>query len=381
MALEVDGNMIADHFNRDFNVIYLRVVQGCNLNCSHCFTLGNRDAFKLADLNQVSKFLKVLKAKLDPKGAVFYIHGGEPFMAPYDYLAKVNTLIRENFIGTKLNIVPQTNLMYEVDSKYVEFLKSEYSGHIGVSWDHGIRFGSTTGALNEDLFLKNFKFLVSQGIEMAVAITVQKKLLELSPIDVVKKLAGATSIDFEFLTMFDEKTKNMKVSNTDWAVFYDEMVRFYANNDTSWSLPQVDLMTKSFLENRIYQCKCNCCQNRTFTMNCNGTVGLCPDETYFAPISTVNEMASDWDAFRKKAEVAYMKQLNEVYNPVCNQCEHFELCGGNCELSLFNENENECPLSKNTISYQLNNLSIFKDKLDIAKNNLIELRQRIPECH
>ncbi len=343
--------------------------------------MGNRDKYKLANLNQIEKFLKALKINLNPKGAVFYIHGGEPFMAPLEYLKNVNDLIREVFSATKFNIVPQTNLMYEIDKNFVSFLKKEYSGHIGVSWDHGIRFETTSKGLSEGLFLKNFSTLVDANIDMAVAITVQKKLLEADPISILKKLNGATSIDFEFLTMFDEKTKEMKVSNTDWAMFYDQIVRYYVENDTSWSLPQVDLMTKSFIENRIYQCKCNCCQNRTFTMNCNGTIGLCPDETYFAPISTVEEVYSDWDGFRKKAEVAYMKQLNDVYNPVCNQCEHYELCGGNCELSLFNENENECPLSKNTISFQLKNLSAFQNKLNIAKNNLIELRQRGPECH
>lgn len=369
------------HFSEDFVVIYLRVVQGCNLNCAHCFTLGNKDKYELADLNQIESFLNAIKENINPKGAVFYIHGGEPFLAPLDYLSSVNKVIKKVFSEIRLNIVPQTNLMYTVDSKMVDFIFDEYNGHIGVSWDYGIRFQTTTSALNENLFLKNFKFLAENKVEMAVAITVQKNLLTQNPVSILDSLSGAKSIDFEFLTMFDEKTRNLKVSNAEWSEFYFKIVKHYSENQTTWSLPQLDLLTKSILENKIYQCKCNCCQNRTFTMNCNGTVGLCPDEAYFSPISTVKELANDWLGFQKKAELAYTIQLGQELNPLCMKCEFFDFCGGNCEASLFNENDEECPLSKKSIEYQFNNIEIFNAKLVEAKHNLIELRERGPVCH
>ncbi len=84
-------------FSKEFNVVYLRVVQGCNLNCTHCFTLGNKDPIMFTDLSVVDKFLTSIRQRVDPQKATFYIHGGETFLAPLEYLSSVNDLIRERF--------------------------------------------------------------------------------------------------------------------------------------------------------------------------------------------------------------------------------------------------------------------------------------------
>lgn len=363
-------------FNQEFNVIYLRVVQGCNLNCTHCFTLGNKDKYKLAPLEQIESFLSSIKQNVNPQKAVIYIHGGEPFLAPLDYHRKVNGLIRDIMGSTIIDIIPQTNLMYKIDDEYIEFIKKEYNSHIGVSWDHKIRFGSTTSGLSENLFLENFKKLVDADVEIAVAITVHKYLVEEDVTKIIPKFNGAKSLDFEFLTYFDDQTKNLKVDNTKWSNFYTKLVQYYSNNETTWSMPLVDLFTKSVKENRIYQCKCNCCLNRTFTMNCNGTVGLCPDETYFAPISTVAEVNSNWNTFANKALQKHAIQISRPIHPLCQSCEFYDYCGGNCEEQLFGENDIECPMSQQALRYQFSNMDKFKTKLVNAYKNLPELKER-----
>lgn len=363
------------HFDSEFIVVYLRVVQGCNLNCTHCFTLGNRDRFRLAEIENIRNFLRGIREKVNPSKVVFYIHGGEPFLAPREYLSRVNGAIREFFSDIRHDIIPQTNLMYRVDDEFVRFVKQEYRGNIGVSWDVGIRFGSTLGSLGEDLFLRNFRFLATAGVDMAVAITVQRHLLNHDPIELARKLNGATSLDFEFLTTFDEKTCDLKVRNEEWAPYFERIVRYYSENETTWAMPQVDLFTKSFLENKLYRCKCNCCSNRTFTLNCDGTIGLCPDEAYFAPISDIREFSDDWSSFRSKAAAVHARQLAASTMPVCMSCEFFEACGGNCDAHLFTEGEQECPLSRSSLRYQFANLGVFKKKLGRAHERLPELRE------
>lgn len=365
------------HFDSGFNVIYLRVVQGCNLNCTHCFTLGNRDRYELAPYEQVRNFLSTIKNNVNPKSGVVYIHGGEPFMAPLSYHRELNQIIKEEMGSTYINIIPQTNLMYKIDDEYIDFIKKEYNGHIGVSWDYKIRFGSTSSGLNEDLFLSNFKKLVDNGIEIAVAITVHKYLVDQNVENIVKKFDGAKSLDFEFLTYFDEKTKNLKVDNVEWSNFYSELVRYYSDNKTTWSLPLVDLFTKSVNENKIYQCKCNCCQNRTFTMNCNGTVGLCPDETYFDPLSTVNEMVNNWEGFVKAASDKHAVQIARTIKKLCMSCEFYDYCGGNCEEQLLNDEDLECPMSRKALKYQFDNMDKFKMKMKQAYTNLPELKGKV----
>ncbi len=360
-------------FKDEFNVIYVRVVQSCNLNCSHCFTNGNKDKFSIAKLEDVEKYLRAIRVNVNPKKAVFYIHGGETFLAPLSYLHNVNELIREVFDETSITIVPQTNLLINVDDKFVQFIRDEYSSEIGVSWDYKIRFQNDKPQLSEARFFKNLDKLIREDINVAISITVQKNLLELDPIKLIQQFNGVKSIDFELLTIFDQTTLNLKVSNILWSQYLKKIVDYYIENNTTWSLPQVDLFTKSIFENKIFRCKCDCCNNRTFTLNPNGTVGLCPDTTYYKPVSNVDEITTDWPKFEQKAvEVIAQRQALKI-NKLCLGCEFYDICGGNCEDSLFTEGEDECPLSKSVIRYQFQNIDKFYNKLQNAYSNLPEL--------
>lgn len=359
-------------FNTDFNVIYTRVVQGCNLNCSHCFTAGNRDPIKIARLDVVEKFLRAIRKNVNPKKATFYLHGGETFLAPVSYLHEVCDLIDRLYDQTTRIIVPQTNLMYTLDDGVLDFLHSRCDSEVGVSWDHKIRFSSD---VQERLFWKNLDILLKNNINVAIAITTQKHLLELDPIELAKKFDGVKSIDFELLTVFDEKTQQIKVRNVPWAIWLKKLVEYYAENDVSWSMPQVDMFTKSISEGHTLDCKCNCCAQRTFTLNPWGSVGLCPDRAYYRPLSNVDEMVNDWDTFAAKALDEIVQRKEEKMASVCYNCEFFEVCGGNCEVDLFWPDEDECPLSKSVIRYQQQNIVKFIHKLDIAKTNLIELHK------
>jgi len=364
-----------NHFNKDFLVIYLRVVQGCNLNCAHCFTLGDRDPYKLIDLKYVTSFLKQIKIKINPKKATVYIHGGETFLAPLGHLAEINKIIKKELRDTLVNIIPQTNLMYEINEEYIDFIKNEYSCEMGVSWDYKIRFKKEGSHLDENLFFKNLKKLTKEQINLSVAITVQKYLLDCDVAELLPRFNGVKSLDFELLTIFDEKTKKLKVNNEEWSDFYFKIVDYYSRHKTTWSLPQVDLFTKSVLENKIFNCKCNCCQHRTLTLNCNGTIGLCPDDAYVNPLSDIEEFEFNWNSFKEKSLHAHLKYLAQELQPMCANCDFLDLCGGNCEQALFNEDDNECPLSKKVLKHQKENLHLFEKKLQEAKFNLIELKQ------
>jgi radical SAM protein with 4Fe4S-binding SPASM domain len=360
-------------FNKDFNVVYIRVVQGCNLNCTHCFTLGNRDPIQLTDLRVIERYLNAIKKNVDPEKITFYIHGGETFLAPLGYLKKVNDLIRGIFNGKRFDIVPQTNLTFKVGHEFLNFVREEYNNNIGVSWDADIRFNNSK---QEALFVKNLRTLIDEGIKTNISITVQKYLLKHDPIKVVKQFDGACAIDFELLTTFDEKTKDIKVNNNEWSDWYDKVVDYYQHHDTTWCLPQVDLFVKSFTSGTIFDCKCNCCDKRTFTLNPNGSIGFCPDRTYVEPLFTVDSMESEWEKVEEKAIEVMVKKIADSYgNEMCITCEHYDFCGGNCESDLF-DNTDECPLSRKTLTRIKENLTDFKKLfLDKAKPNLIELRQ------
>ncbi len=359
-------------FNKDFNVVYIRVVQGCNLNCTHCFTMGDRDPIKLTELSLIERYLKAIKKNVDPNKITFYIHGGETFLAPLPYLKSVNDIIRRIFKGKRFDIIPQTNLTFKVGQEFVDFVRTEYNNNIGVSWDADIRYIHNR---QEQRFFKNVKFLLSEGVRTNISITVQRHLLKHDPIEVVNKFEGVESIDFELLTTFDEKTRDLKVKNDEWSVWYDKVVEHYQTQTVSWCLPQVDLFVKSFTSGTIFDCKCNCCDKRTFTLNPNGTVGFCPDKTYVEPLFTVDALESRWEEVEEKAiEVVVKKIADSHLSTLCTTCEHYDFCGGNCESDLFDDT-GECPLSRKVLSRIKRNTNTFerlyKEK---AKLKLIELR-------
>lgn len=372
-------------FSNEFNVIYLRVVQGCNLNCKHCFTLGDKDPYMLTDLRHIEKFLYSIKKNVDPQKATFYIHGGETFLAPYSHLSAVNNLIRNTFPEIPKDIIPQTNLLYKVDDEFIEFIKTEYRGTIGVSWDADIRFGSISinkKTEQEKLFFGNLKKLIESGINVHISITAQKYLLNYDPIEIVNMFNGVDSIDFELLTTFDEQTRSLRPNNQKWAFWLDTLVDYYQNNETSWCLPQIDLFTKVLMGGNLFDCKCNCCDKRTFTLNPNGTVGLCPDKTYIEPFSTTDEMCDDWESFQTKSlDIVINKLVEMKEHEMCYSCEHYDICGGNCDSSLFDDTD-ECPLSKKVITRIRNNQETFiKLYENRAKKNLTELRTNYHEIH
>lgn len=364
-------------FERNDVVIFLRVVQGCNLNCSHCFTLGNEDKLLTTPFEYVEKFLSAIKKNIDPLRGVVYLHGGETFLAKLSYLREVTTLVRQLY-GNKMGIIPQTNLVYKIDEEYIDFIKEHCDGHIGVSWDAKIRFGSIkseNAVRQERLFFSNLDKLIQAGIKVHINMTVQKHLLEYDPIEIAKKFAGVNSIDFEHLTVFNETTAKLKPNLKAWALWLDKLTEYYQYMDVSWCLPQIDLFTQSLQSGMTYQCKCNCCDRRTHTLNPNGSTGFCPDNSYIDPSSHVDVMVSDWPTYAEKAHEAFIKRLTTLNTENCFQCEHYNECGGNCEDTLFDDS-GECPLSKLTIGRIKQHKNDFIKLLDQrSKKNLLEFNK------
>lgn len=367
-------------FERNDIVVFLRVVQGCNLNCSHCFTLGNQDQILTTPFEYVEKFLTAIKKNVDPTRGTVYLHGGETFLAKLDYLKQVTSLVHELY-GDSFGIIPQTNLIYTIDQEYIDFIKNHCDGHIGVSWDAKIRFGSikTEHTLKQEkLFFDNLKLLIAEGIKVHIGITVQKHLFEYDAHEVARMFEGVNSIDFEHLSVFNETTEKLRPNLVQWANWLDKLTDYYQHNEVSWCMPQIDLFVKSIEDGQTYQCKCNCCDRRTFTLNPNGTTGFCPDNSYIDPSSHVNVAHENWELFTEKAHEAFIHRLSTLNTENCFSCEHYNECGGNCEDTLF-DGSGECPLSKRTIARIKENHQVFLDLLqNRSTKNLLEFTKGTP---
>jgi radical SAM protein with 4Fe4S-binding SPASM domain len=319
----------------------------------------------------VDKYLAAIRKNVNPQKATFYIHGGETFLAPISYLRDITKLIHKHYPDIRKDIVPQTNLTFKIKQDFLDYIREDCYNSLGVSWDADIRFDNKK---QEDLFFKNLKILLDEGIRVNISITAQRHLLNYDPIEIAKMFEGVDSIDFELLTTFDEKTRDLKPNNKLWADWLDRLVDYYQHNEVSWCLPQVDLFTKTLIHGQLYECKCNCCDKRTFTLNPNGTVGFCPDRTYIEPQATVDDLTDNWQLFEEKGAKIISEKMFDEQNAMCFSCEHYDICGGNCDSTLFDDTD-ECPLSKKVVSRVRNNINRFAHLYnERAKSNLIELR-------
>ena len=223
-------------FERDDVTIFVRVQQGCNLNCTHCFTLGNEDKVQTTPFEYVDQFLTAIKANVDPTRGTIYLHGGETFLAKMSYLRQVTARIKELYPSEDFKIIPQTNLVFKIGDEFIDFIKTHCNGHIGVSWDAKIRFGSIkteNQVRQEKLYFANLKKLLDAGVKVHISITAQRHLLAVNPLKIAEMFAGVNSIDFELLTTFDEKTRDLRPNLKKWAQWLDVLVDHYQHNEVS----------------------------------------------------------------------------------------------------------------------------------------------------
>lgn len=118
------------------HLVYLRVFEGCNLHCKHCFIPSNPKRMSLED---IAKVPDQLRSKIKP-GAVILIqwHGGEPTLMGPDYIRRGIEILREEGPEFVWRHGIQTNLM-SFDSEWAQLYHDEFGGEVGVSWDPKIR--------------------------------------------------------------------------------------------------------------------------------------------------------------------------------------------------------------------------------------------------
>lgn len=342
-------------FNQESINIFVRAVQSCNLNCTHCFTMGDRDPVKILDQLDLFKFVSSISKNVRPKNTKIYLHGGEPFLASEKELTEIANICKNTFRNSVMTI--QSNLAFPLKDWHLDFMKKYCNSFIATSWDADIRFRSQK---QEELFFKNLKILESHGIKYAVHLTVQDKLLARNPIEVVKLFPNAELLEFEHMTVFDDRTRSIAPNNREWDEWYLEVVKYYVNNKPKWELPLLQMFQQNINAHDVFGCKCNCCADASFTINADGTTGLCGDTTYWNPLSDVDEMTYDWKSFEDKALDEIIRRRGYEPHEMCYSCDLFEYCGGNIEHETFDDS-GECVMGRSAMRYQLENQELFKE--------------------
>lgn len=118
------------------HLVYVRIVEACNLHCEHCFIPANPKRMQMQDIAAMPDHLR---ARI-PAGSRILLqwHGGEPTLLGPDWLREA--------IGTVERLAPemqwlhgiQTNLM-TYSPAWADLYRTRFGGEVGVSWDPEIR--------------------------------------------------------------------------------------------------------------------------------------------------------------------------------------------------------------------------------------------------
>jgi sulfatase maturation enzyme AslB (radical SAM superfamily) len=121
----------------DFDhLFYLRIFEGCNLHCDHCFIPSNPKKMDLDHFPLAAEKLMGISKSGDT--LLVQWHGGEPTALPAGYFRQAIGGINAGVTDRKVVHGIQTNLMTYNDD-WRDIFREYFDSSVGVSWDYEIR--------------------------------------------------------------------------------------------------------------------------------------------------------------------------------------------------------------------------------------------------
>jgi len=154
------------------HLVYMRVFEGCNLHCRHCFIPANP---KRMTLDQMARVPEIV-ATFAPEGQRIMLqwHGGEPTLFGAGWLERAIETIEARGAGWRWQHGIQTNLM-SYDQSWADLYRARFAGEVGVSWDPEIRQtrrrDPASNADYEARFWRRMERLLADGLSPYLVVT------------------------------------------------------------------------------------------------------------------------------------------------------------------------------------------------------------------
>lgn len=164
------------------HLVYLRVFEGCNLRCAHCFIPSNPRRFAPERFADVST---MLSGRI-PDGSTVLLqwHGGEPTLMGVDYVRQGISDIHASGERYTWRHGIQTNMML-YDARWRDLFHEHFGSEAGISWDPIIRMDKSGNPNSHPAVRKTFEAnlerMIQDGITPYVVVTVTKTLFEAYP--------------------------------------------------------------------------------------------------------------------------------------------------------------------------------------------------------
>ncbi len=375
------------------HLIYIRLFEGCNLFCEHCFIPHNPkkiqfEYFQSHIWNDLEKYSNIVK------GQKLYLqwHGGEPTILGADYLEDCIKSV-ENQMLYPLEHGIQTNLLnFQNDKeKWIRIYKKYFNSEIGVSWDYAIRHHKIKGIDNikqaspenlileqkswEELFWLNVKDLIEQEIEPYLVVTFTKDFIKRfkNPFEFFDFMSekGIKKLNFERITkngmarIFWDK---IGLNNLEYAQGMSKFYKAYRiwkknNPEISFNISPFDGLQQSIenlskSKNMGYGCWSGHCDTTFHTIDAHG---------YKKGCTALNseEDNSNRDLTQIKNKVFWIKSQEilpqrQKRQEECTTCEFLSICSSGCLSVEKFDSSGECSGAKTLFKtiqyYQLENL-------------------------
>lgn len=335
------------------HLVYVRIFEGCNLYCKHCFIPANS---KKISLNTLKTLAASLSKKIAPGSKILLQwHGGEPTALGPEFLVKSLEAVEEGNKDYGFHFIHsiQTNLM-NYDEKWRDVYKKYFGSSIGVSWDPKIRLihkgDDSSNKKYEEIFNRNINKLVEDGIDPYLVVTGTKIFFETFkyPSSFFDKLEkwGIYNAHIERVTETGYARNNWDEIGLNNKEYSDYMGRFAkAYYQYSKLLKRtVNLSPFDGLKNSIerlkngedggYGCLSGDCDSKFHTFDANGYKQGC------------TALTSEYD--NKKAEVQVISFVGSIAKQrkdrrqSCDDCKFKTICSSGCLATNKFDESGEC---------------------------------------
>lgn len=334
------------------HLVYLRVFEGCNLHCEHCFIPSNPKRMTLEDIGRVPE---TLRGRIAP-GSIILIqwHGGEPTLMGADFVRQGIELLRENGPEYHWRHGIQTNLM-SFDAKWAQLYHDEFGGEVGVSWDPKIRLLNRHARESNPEFNRRFDEklaeLVASGLTPYLVVTAAGTLFEAfpNPFDFFQHWIdrGVQHVHLERITETGYARQNWERVGLNNASYSDKMSRwaraYWAFKASRHGMPPLFLSPFENLidsisslksgQPRAHGCWSGTCDTRFHTIDGQGYKFGCTALTSEQGNRNSNhglELGSDLQARR------------EIRQYDCHRCPFRSVCSSGCLALNFDDGSGEC---------------------------------------
>jgi radical SAM protein with 4Fe4S-binding SPASM domain len=316
--------------------VYVKATDTCNLNCSHCYTSGNKGKKVFFNPEVVSDFLIQMTRAHQVESARLLYHGGEPMITPLQSLWQFYELTRNSIQGVSYGI--QTNLVYPLTDEKIKFFETVI-GEVGMgtSWDAKIRFGSAVpGAAQQQLELweKNVRLLSEKGFRLTLMVSLSKYLIQnYEPEQIIQYAIdlGFKYILFERITSDGNAAadthvlpRNLDIDQWILKMYHQSEAKGFNQKIGNMFLEEIAL---SVVNNMHTANRCRGCETKIITINADGTLAGCPNS---APYKTWGNLSEGYERFLTSSERVGAICKEKMRNPACYTCDVSSVCNGDC---------------------------------------------------